>query len=202
MLKAILAPWTIKVLFIRFNPAICKLLSCSFPTYLTFEKIKKINWINFSKFVAKKKKERKRNHIIKHRKRLIKVLTTKLVLPIWQSPNKLIFKETKSESVSYPLLNVLESSTRPVSIVSGAGEDSDDDRRVNFWYLTAGCFPIEQTRILSQINRKNLRKIDTLSNKLRLIFTWTTLLQSWVMFSVASWIILAIIVAVAAAAAS
>lgn len=80
----------------------------------------------------------------------MKILTTKLVFPIWQSPNKLIFKVTKSESVLYPLNMAVDSSddsNPPASIASGGGEEG---RRVNRRYLTG--FPIEQARILSQIN--------------------------------------------------
>lgn len=111
------------------------------------------------------------------------MLTTKLVFPIWQSPNKLIFKVTKSESVLYSLHVAVSNDPKPVSIASGGGEDG---RRVSRRYLIG--LPIEQARILSQMNWKNCRKTDARSNMLHLILTWTIFRQSCVIFS---WMILA-----------
>jgi hypothetical protein len=66
-------------------------------------------WLN----IKKEKKIKKRSY----------KLTTKLVLPIWQSPNKLIFKETKSESLLNPRqLAASNDVSTPASMASGGGE--------------------------------------------------------------------------------
>ena len=85
----------------------------------------------------RKRKEKKRSY----------KLTIKLVLPIWQSPNKLIFKRTKSESALNPLQLAASNDSTPASMASGGGEYG---WRANLRYLTG--LPIEQARILSQMN--------------------------------------------------
>lgn len=120
---------------------------------------------------------------------ILNLLTKKLVLPIWQSPNKLIFKATKSESKSFSLRAVLacSSNPKPASTASGgsAKEPRLDNRR--YWVV----FPNEQTIILSQMNRKNCLINETLSSTLHRILTWTTFRQSCVIFLDAPWINLA-----------
>jgi hypothetical protein len=108
------------------------------------------------------------------------ISTTKLVFPIWQSPNKLIFKGTKSESESYPL-QVEEDSSNPMPAASiNASCGRNELRRDNLRYRP-GAFPMEQTRILSQMNRKNCRITETLWSMLHRTLMWTTFLQIWFM---------------------
>jgi hypothetical protein len=110
--------------------------------------------------------------------------TTKLVFPIWQSPNKLIFKLTKSESESYPLQADDDSSSNDPMAASMASCGGNERRRDNLRYRFAS--PTEQTRILSQMNRKNCRIIDTLWSMLHRTLMRTTFLRSLFIF-LAAW---------------
>lgn len=111
-----------------------------------------------------------------------KILTTKVVFPIWQSPNRLILRFTKSESESY------QPSCPSTSSSAGAGVE-EESCRGNLRYRRGG-FPTEQTRILFQMNWKKRPIMDTLWSTLHRTSAGTIFRQSWVIFSVVLWMIL------------
>lgn len=118
-----------------------------------------------------------------------KYLTTKLVFPIWQSPKRLILRETnsaesKSESESNPPLVVGCSDEDSPSAT--AGGNRDESRR---YFL--GALADEQAKTLSHIKRKKWRTRETRSRSLHRTSLRQSLVMAAAAVAAASWVSLA-----------
>lgn len=113
------------------------------------------------------------------------LLTKKVVFPIWQSPNKLILRLTKSESEPYPLfVCCCCSCEKPSSTVVA------EWWRFNLRYWAG--LGTEQSMNLFQKNRKKCPTKDTLCTIPHRTSTWTIFRQSCDIFFVVSLITFAI----------
>lgn len=116
------------------------------------------------------------------------VLTRKLVLPIWPSPKRLIFKETRSDESLSGLQQQRSDEAISVEDKPALPPRGDEEKETvvaavdNCLYRTDD-FPIQQARNRFQIELRYHRRIETRQRILLLILKWNIFRQSWVIFT-------------------